>query len=192
MVGLNLDDSSQVFGEVESIRVYSGYIKSAKDAFDYMRRIRQGGEKAEEIGAYLVKLRRTPTIRERSNAMMNGIRFSIHFLDGGTVLAMRGEQVAEVATLPYVKWICPYLPEFKLEPGAVFDPKANDSAFNAYIQTFGSDLPTWRNDVARCGGTVNAHSGGLYIAKVDPDSVGCVTKLWWVLYVVPALEPVND
>jgi hypothetical protein len=192
LVGLNLDDSSRVLKESEPVEVPSGHIESNKEAFEFMRRLAQeprGGK--PKMGAYLVKFRRWPTIRETAAAMTKGVRFSHAF--GAEVVAMKDDQVAGFCSLPYLKWVRPYLSEFKFFREDGFEKNQN-GASDVCICPIGGDQAAWREDVRNRGGDIHGDlvAGYFYYATVPFDSISSIARLWWVVHIESVGQPVDD
>jgi len=123
--------------------------------------------------------------------MTKGIRFPYAF--GTEVVAMESHQVAGFCRLPYVKWVRPYLSEFKFFGEDVFEGKQSGVS-ELFVCTIAGDHSAWRQDVKRCGGDIHGDlvAEHCYWATVPFDSISSIARLWWVLRIESARQPVDD
>ena len=187
-VGMNLDDSSNVWKQRESVRYGNGTV-TASDAYEFMRKVRaeNDGENAE-LTAYLFHLRRWPTIREMSAALMQGIHFCGFEVNGATIMAARATSVRAMTSLPYVRWLSPLQPEFKYDPGEL----AGGDSVRVYVRALAGLHDYCRKDLERCGAR-SIYQGSLaFEATIPTESAGCIARLWWVLGIERYNEPVDD
>src|SRR5262249_39902354 len=91
LVGLDVDDSTNVFAEPKPVRFPNGQTASPEEAFAFLRGVRVTQDKSRKSNApasFLVSLRRWPTLKERANAMLAGIRFSREVPEQAIMMAM--------------------------------------------------------------------------------------------------------
>jgi len=189
LAGFDLDDSTRVFPKATSVHLPGGRTATADAASRYIRAIQKPPDAVKASGApvpFLVKLRRAVTVREYATALMAGIRLSRGFSDASIVMAMQPDQVHQIANLPFVYWIQPFLPEYK------YDASRSEAAGgkHIYVESLVGDQQVCRDDLLRCGATIvgTFNDGAWYNVTFLEPSVKSVAALWWVLYIETGTE----
>ena len=190
MAHLNLDDSTHTCDKNASVTVAGRSLAYSRDKADVRLLASEiGREGSSNPVAVLVKYRRLPTIRERSEALSQGIRFSRPFGADAEVMVVPPARAQSLAEMSYVQWAEFYRPEYKYKPGLTL----RRAPVNAVVESAIGDQEVCRRDLESLGITFQqdqTFDPGHYWVTMDPSRLGAVAQLWWVLQIngLPRLE----
>ena len=123
----------------------------------------------------VVQFSRFCSVRETAGILSLGVRLFRPLHTHGRIAKIPADQLETLLTLPYVKWIGPYLPSYKYNASYNYD---YDWYFS--VSAFIEDEDIIRADLMAIGVEISMRRGRYTTIKMTDEKLVELASIWWV------------